>query len=100
MRSSSVVLLALLLSQSAAQAEDQPKYAAHVTRLVRSHDYLTTHPAPDFWKLIGYYTGGDCGPASLTMVLNAMRSDGELKRSDKLITRDELGGTIKLYVLG
>jgi hypothetical protein len=95
-------MLALLFFLSLAQADDAPraKYAPWVERLSRSHDYLKTHEAPDYWKLIPYYQGGPCGPASMTMVLNAMRADQDLKASDRLISQDDLGSGIKLFIEG
>src|SRR5579884_3794222 len=92
-------MLALLFFLSIARA-DGPKYAPWVDRLSRSHEYLQTHDAPDFWKLIPYYQGGPCGPASMTMVMNAMRADRDLRASDRLITQDDLGSKIKIFIEG
>jgi len=85
-------------------ADDQPKYAASATRLSQSHEYLEKHAAPDFWSLIGYYIAqkdeGACAPASLSMVLNAMRSGTELRSKDRLITQQELYSKIDIFKEG
>jgi hypothetical protein len=93
-----LVLLALSLPHTS--AEERPKYAPWVARLAHSHEYFASHEAPDFWKLIPYYQGGPCGPASMTMVLNAMRADQDLKASDRLISQEDLGSKIKIFIEG
>jgi hypothetical protein len=97
-------LLLLSLALSHASADDHAKYAPHVTRLSRSHDYVAKHAAPDFWKLIPYYVpqkdGGSCAAASLSMVLNAMRADADLKASDRLITQADLYSKIDVFKEG
>lgn len=93
-------MLGLLLFLSLAFGDDRPKYAPWAERLSRSHEYLKTHEAPDYWKLIPYYQGGPCGPASMTMVLNALRADQDLKASDRLISQEDLGNKIKIFIEG
>jgi len=52
----------------------------------RSHAYLQTHPAPDFWTLMPFYAGQrwpySCSAASVTMLLNAALRAGRTLDDD------------------
>jgi len=70
--------------------------------LSQRNDYFKDpkKPAPDFWSLIPYYVpqfnGAACGVASLSMVLNAARTQKNLSASDPLITQQELLNSIPI----
>ena len=88
-----ILIQAGLASAAGGAAAVPPKYgppgAPYATPLWQSHEYFQSpnHPAPDFWKLIGHYTGQtnglSCSVAAVAMVLNAIaRTQGDLKASD------------------
>jgi hypothetical protein len=88
------ILLLLLLAFSIAQAAPKPKYGPEAVTLSRSHEFFRKAPAPDFWALAPYYVGQrddrSCSVASVTMVMNALRSKLPLTADDELITQDSL----------
>jgi hypothetical protein len=102
-----VLLSFLALNNGSVRAESfTPKYGPAgkpiATPLSQSPDFFknSKNAAPDFWKLIPYYSaqfnGAACGVASLTMVLNAARSTHALEASDPLITQETLLDTVKV----
>src|SRR3954465_13869852 len=100
-----LLLASLFLFQPfQSHAGDRPKYGPQATPLSQSHEYLAGHPAPDYWSLAGFYVSqkdeGACGPASLTMVLNALRAGQPLKASDRLITQADLYSKMDIYKEG
>jgi len=99
-----LLLLVALVSASASPLtyaeQDPPKYGPlghpKAIPLSQANAYFKDqkHPAPDFWSLMPYYVpqfnGAACGVASLSMVLNAARSDQNLGASDPLIVQQSL----------
>lgn len=87
----------LLLSTSVCFA--LPKYAPETQPLNRAHNYLTSHPSPDFWSLIPYYAAqqneASCSVASVTMLINAIRSRQDLSSEERLVTQSELLKKVK-----
>lgn len=79
---------------SASYAADAPKYGPQATRLSASHAYIKNNAAVDYWALSGYYVpqqnGRSCSVASVTMVVNAARSGGDLTAADSLVTQSAL----------
>jgi hypothetical protein len=57
--------------------QPKPKLGPAAISLQQSHEYLQSHPAPDYWALSPYYvpqpTGSACSLAAITMLLNALR---------------------------
>ena len=53
------------------------KLGPEAISLQESHDYLQTHPAPDYWALSPHYlpqaTGSACSLAAIAMLVNALR---------------------------
>ncbi|MBC7690174.1 MAG: hypothetical protein H7222_00245 [Methylotenera sp.] len=78
------------LAGAAFAAESGPKFGPAATRLARSHEFIRTHAAPDFWAMMPYYTAQQthksCSVASITMMLNGLRSQTDLKASDLLVS--------------
>ena len=62
----------------AAQAAPAPKDGPDAVPLLQDAEYLRTHPAPDFWRLVSYYvpqaSNSACSLASSAMLVNALRS--------------------------
>src|ERR1041385_6730542 len=94
----------LLLLSSPAWAAPGPKYRAPVFPLSALHAQYFGTRYSDFWSLIGYYVpqkdGGACGPASIAMVLNAIRARGELKSSDRIISQEDLYRRMDIFKEG
>jgi hypothetical protein len=71
-----VAWLAYVVSSFAAD-ERKPKLGSAAVSLQQSHDYLQSHPAPDYWALSPYYlpqaTGSACSLATIAMLVNALR---------------------------
>ncbi|CAF1254203.1 unnamed protein product [Didymodactylos carnosus] len=70
------------------------KYRPPVKRLFRSHDYISTHEALDYWAISPYYIGQQddrsCSLASVTMIVNAARVEKALLFSEKLPTQQSV----------
>ncbi len=92
MRNSLVLIMALAFSVHA--QEVKPKYVSTTVRLSKSPDFVRKNKAPDFWAMMPYYVhqqdGSACGIASMTMLINAARSNASLSASDALITQKAL----------
>jgi len=77
----------------AEQLRPKPKLGANATPIQLSHDYLRTHPAPDYWALSPYYdaqaTGSGCSLAAVTMLINALRGLPP-NAKDRLATQKDL----------
>ena len=75
-------------------SEPHPKYASTTLRLIDHHEYIRQNPAPDYWRLTGYYVPQHnpkaCGVASVTMILNALRASHKLTSSDDLFTHEKI----------
>jgi hypothetical protein len=96
------LILAVSLSASSAFAAEEdvdnvkygPAAQPFATLLSKDNAYVRKAAAPDYWVLQGYYEGmrGDCGAsaASVATVLNALRRDLKLTKSDSLITEKQL----------
>ncbi len=84
------------LATRAADDEPQPlaKYGSQAVRLFHAHQYMRTHDAPDFWALMPYYVHQfnerACSVASVTMIVNGLRSQVELTADDELLTQSKL----------
>lgn len=87
-------LFFLCTASSFAFAETKPKYGPEATLLRNSHEYVQHHPAPDFWALMPFYTaqqtGSACSIASVSMVINAARTDQNLTADDELATQNNV----------
>jgi hypothetical protein len=88
-----VLGLALLWAHAAVAYEAEPRFGPDAVPIVRTNDYLRTHPAPDYWAISPFYIAQDtdsaCTVASLAMLLNALR--GVPERADvDLITSKAL----------
>jgi len=72
----------------------KPKYGPNAIVLSKSHEYINSEKAPDYWALSPYYlpqqNEKSCSVASVAMVINAARSNVDLTADDKLATHDEL----------
>jgi hypothetical protein len=75
-----VPLLALLLGLAVAPAaalEGKPKLGPDAVPITARSDYLRAAPAPDYWKLSGFYvpqfTSSACSVASVAMAVNFAR---------------------------
>ncbi|MGE0526077.1 MAG: phytochelatin synthase family protein [Bdellovibrionales bacterium] len=70
------------------------KYGPEAILLSKSHEYIQKSSAPDYWALSPYYTGQQtesaCSLAALSMILNAARSNMDLKATDELVTQPQL----------
>jgi hypothetical protein len=90
----SVLLSALSLTVAAETVGTKPKYGPAATRLSQSHQYISQHPAPDFWALMPYYTaqqnGASCSIASVTMLVNGARSNQNLMADTELATQNSV----------
>ncbi len=88
------ILIFSILVASSLSAFAKPKYGPNATLLSKSHEYVNTEKAPDYWALSPYYlpqqNGKSCSVASVAMVLNAARINMELTSDDKLATQDDL----------
>jgi Phytochelatin synthase len=80
MRRTMVPLLALLLGLAVAPAaalEGKPKLGPDAVPITARIDYLRAAPAPDYWKLSGFYvpqfTSSACSVASVAMAVNFAR---------------------------
>ena len=90
-----VILLGRVVGRAADdQPKPQPKYGSQAVRLFQSHEYMRQHDAPDFWALMPYYVHQfnerACSVASVTMVVNGLRSQVELTAADELLTQNKL----------
>jgi hypothetical protein len=87
-------LIALSLLSCSAFAENKPKYGREATLLRKSHEYIQKHTAPDFWAMMPYYTaqqtGAACSVASVSMVINAARTEQALTADDELATQNNV----------
>ncbi len=90
----SFILLAVTAAQASTAWALQPKYGPEATPLSRAPGYFRSAKAPDFWALIPYYLpqqdGRSCSLASVTMLLNAVRSRQDLTSDDELATQPTL----------
>lgn len=88
------VLIFSLLITFSLNAFAKPKYGPNATLLSKSHEYINSEKAPDYWALSPYYlpqqNGKSCSVASVTMVVNAARANMELTSDDQLASHDEL----------
>lgn len=94
-----VLVASLLVTAAAGEEALRPKYAATTVRLARDNDYVRRCPAPDFWRLIPYYTSQpddhSCSAAAAAMVVNALRSERELPADEPLATPDSVASAIE-----
>ena len=64
-------------ASSLAAEQLKPKLGPAAISLQQSHDYLQSHPAPDYWALGPYYepqaSGGACSLAAIAILVNALR---------------------------
>lgn len=101
MKISSLIALLVLFALSSSTFADtpKPKLGPLATRLVDSHEYFQTHPAPDFWAMMPNYVSqvweGSCSVASVAMVVNAARAHMKLTADDKLATQQDLVAKVK-----
>lgn len=72
----------------------KPKYGPQATPLSASHEYFQEQGLSSFWSWIPYYIpqrdGKSCSLASVTMLLNAARSQIKLTQEEPLVTQDDL----------
>lgn len=87
------VVIALLIASAASGQEPAaagPKYGPAATRLYHARQYLREHDAPDFWALVPYYAPqhaeNACSVAAVTMAVNALRANLELRADEELAT--------------
>jgi len=91
-----VAWLAYLASSFAAD-ERKPQLGSAAVSLQQSHDYLQSHPAPDYWALSPHYlpqkTSSACSLAAIAMLINALRG---LPRNaaQPLVTQSALLGAV------
>jgi hypothetical protein len=78
----------------AAQPKFGPAGQPIAVPLSESSEFFRAKPAPDFWRLIpfysGQYNGAACSVASLTNVMNAIRGSQKLANDEKLVSQKEL----------
>ncbi|QQR80151.1 MAG: hypothetical protein IPJ69_12625 [Deltaproteobacteria bacterium] len=83
----------LLLISFASLADAKTKYGNKAQPLHTTHSYFKSS-APDFWAIAPYYTaqqdGRSCSVATLTMLLNALRTQVELDSDTPLVTQQNL----------
>ncbi len=90
------LFLFIFLSQSTFlnAIESLPKYGSEALPLSKSHEYFKNADAVDYWALIPYYvpqmTDKSCSIATITMLINALKSDLPLSQSDELATHNGL----------
>src|SRR5690606_32514644 len=88
-----IVSVTLGLSSGAAFSAG-PKYAPETKPLSSHNAYFKSADSTDYWELAPYYlpqhNAKACSVASVTMVLNALRSDRKLTSSDELFTSEKL----------
>ncbi len=93
-----VFLLALFAPTLAAA---KPKLGPEALPLSHTYGYFqnSAHPAWQFWRLIPYYapqkTGSSCSVASVTLLLNALRSQLPLTADDPLVSEELLLQRVK-----
>ena len=81
---------------SASKPKFGPSGNPYAVTLLASHEYFQSskNPAPDFWALIGYYvpqySETACSAASLSMALNAARTNLPKISEDKLTLQPSL----------
>ncbi|MBA2710325.1 MAG: hypothetical protein H0U57_07030 [Tatlockia sp.] len=77
-----------------ARASEKTRFAIGVESILQSHQYIQTNKASLYWQLSPYYlsqlTDSSCSLASVTMVVNAIRSQQILVRNEPLATQNEV----------
>jgi hypothetical protein len=98
-----ITIIALMMIHqpvSALAAETRSKYPSSTHRISQHHDYIRKNKATDFWAFMPYYAaqkdGTACGIASITMLINAVKSDQSQTSEDKLITQNSLLSGVKI----
>lgn len=91
----SLILIAFLgLSAARAAVAPKPKYGPEISLLRESHEFIRENTASDYWAISPHYASqmndGACSLASVTMVMNALRSRQELTADDELVTQEGL----------
>jgi Phytochelatin synthase len=75
-------------------ATPRPKYGPNARPLSLDHGYLRGAEAPDFWRLVPYYssqsTERSCSLATATMIVNAARAQLPLQAETPLATEAEV----------
>jgi hypothetical protein len=88
------ILIFSILITFSLSASAKPKYGPNATVLSKSHEYINSEKAPDYWALSPYYlpqqNAKSCSVASVAMVVNAARANMELTSDDQLATHDDL----------
>jgi hypothetical protein len=88
------ILIFSFLITLALSAYAKPKYGPNATLLSKSHEYIKTEKAPDYWALSPYYlpqqNEKSCSVASVAMVVNAARRNMKLTSDDQLASHDDL----------
>ena len=73
---------------------ESPRYVTGVQSIIDSHQYIQQNKALLYWKISPYYlsqlTDSSCSLASITTVINAIRSQQKLTANDQLVTQDAL----------
>lgn len=73
---------------------ESPRFVSGVTSIIDDHHYLQQNKAPLYWRISPYYlpqlTDSSCSLASVTMVINAVRSQLKLTKDHPLVTQDAL----------
>ncbi len=72
----------------------QSRYVFGVTSITKDHSYIRTHDAPIYWEISPHYlpqpTDASCSLASVTMVINALRSHQSQYANQKLATTNSV----------
>jgi hypothetical protein len=95
----SLIIAFTVTASSALSGDVKPKYGPQATRLSKSNEYFRKNPAPDYWALAPYYVPQQdersCSLASVTMILNGVRSAQELGSEDELATQKTVFAKVK-----